>query len=531
MEREQWLAEIEKVEKERGTYRLGGGTADVEKQHKRGKLTARERVAKLFDPGTFHELQLWALALRTGFEETDERFAPADAVVIGYGKIDGRTVMTYAHDFTVLLGAQAIVQHSKVTWVIDTAVKMGVPYVGIVDCAGIRLQDMMGEPTMRPPMDGLGLHGTGSFMYSPPWASGAVPQIALMLGPQFAGSSYSPILKDFLFMRRGTSVMALCSPPAIKQVTGAEVTYEDIGGAMLHAEVSGTSDLVVESDEEAIEKCRKLLSFLPSNWREKPPVIDTGDDPNRRDGEILSLIPLDLSQGYDMHQVIWRLVDNGDFFEIKPLYAKNVIIGFARLNGQSVGIVANNPMIMGGAIDRNSSDKEARFIRFCDAFNIPLVFLADTVGYLPSAEQERLGLERHAAKVMYAICEATVPKITVYMRNCSGFGELAMGTNQMGVDLTLAWPIARIGRVEPDIAVEALYAKEIARAENPEQARGKRKEEFISKYDNIFHAGARQLVDDIIDPRDTRAILTKALDWFANKKEDRPWKKHGNIPL
>jgi acetyl-CoA carboxylase carboxyltransferase component len=487
-------------------------------------------VERFFDPGAFHELELWAQPIKTGYE-IDEKFAPADAAVIGYGEVDGRTVMVYAHDYTVHVGSQSAIQHAKVTKVMDTSAKMGVPYVGIVDCAGIRQQDSLGVGP-KAAIDGMGTQGTGCFMYSPSWVSGVVPQISIMLGPQFAGSSYSPILSDFLIMRRGADAhMALISPGVIKEVTGAEVTYEEIGGAKVHSEVSGTCDLVVDSDEEGLEKGKKLLSFLPSNWREKPPVVDTGDDPERRDEELLDLVPLDLSQEYDMYQLISRIVDNGDFFEIKPVYAKNAIIGFARLGGQSVGIVANNPMVMRGAIDVNSSDKMARFIRTCDAFNVPLIFLADTVGYLPSAEQERIGLERHAAKVMHAICEATVPKVTIYLRNSSGWGDLAMGTGQMGVDLVLAWPNAQVGRMDPEAAVNVIYAKEIDAATNPEEVRQRRIKEFVERYNNVYYAGARVLIQDIIDPRDTRPMLIKALGWFADKKEDRPWKKHGNIPL
>ena len=530
MTREKMLQLIQEIEQARQKYRLGGGPKEIEKQHQRDKLTARERVEKLFDPGTFHELDLWSFPMRTGFE-IDERFSPADAVVTGYGKVDGRTVLVYAHDYTVLTGTQATVQHAKVTKVIETAVKMGVPYVGIVDCAGIRLQDMMGEPGPRVPADGFGLHRTGSWMYSPPLASGAVPQIALMLGPQFAGSSYSPILKDFLIMRRGPAFMALVSPAVIKEVTGAEVTYEEIGGALVHAEVSGTCDLVVESDAEGIAQCRKLLSYLPSNWREKPPLIDLGDDPDRRAEELLELVPFDLAQGYDMRRLISLLIDKGDFFEVKQLYAPNVITGFARLGGQSVGIVANNPAVKGGALDLNASDKEARFIRFCDAFNIPLVFLADGIGFLPDLEQARMGVERHAAKVMYAICEATVPKITVQIRNWSVLGELAMGNEQMGVDLVVAWPQAQTGRVDPEAAADAIYAQEINSASNPEEIRQRKVEDFKKKYNSLYHAGARGLFNELIDPRETRPLLIKALSWFAGKNEDRPWRKHGNIPL
>lgn len=531
MDREKMLQLVEEVEQERARYRLGGGQAEIDKQHKRKKLTARERVDLFFDPGTFYELESWSLPLRTGFE-IDERFTPRDAVIIGYGKVHGRTVMVYAHDFTTLTGTQAVVQHSKVTKVMEGAAKMMVPYVGIVDCAGIRLQDMMGEPGPRPPIDGLGLHGAGSIMYSPPWSTGVVPQISIMLGPQFAGSSYSCILQDFLFMRKGPAFMSLISPMVVKELTGAEVTYEEIGGAMLHAEISGTCDLAVDSDEEGILKCRELLSFLPSNWKEKPPVVDTGDDPNRREDALLDVVPWDLSAAYDIRNVISLVVDNGHFFETKPDYAKNAVVGFSRLAGQTVGIVANQPLVMGGAIDMNSSDKKARFIRFCDAFNIPLVFLVDTIGYVPDVEQERAGLERHAAKVMYAICEATVPKITVYLRNCSGLGEFAMGTTQMGVDLVVAWPNAQIGRTDPEMAVDKIYAKEIKAAANPEEVRQKRIKEFDKKYNNPYYAGGRELFQDIVDPRETRPLLINALDWFAKKNEDtRPWRKHGNIPL
>ena len=524
------LDRIQEVEKERQRLRLGGGQGEIEKQHQKGKLTARERIEKLLDPGTFHELELWAKATRTGFD-VDERELPADAVAIGYGEVGGRPILVYAHDFTVSGGTQAAVQHSKVTKVMDTAVKMGIPYVGIVDSGGIRVQDLQGLSGWRAPIGGFGLGDSGSFMFSPPWASGVVPQIALMLGPNYAGSSYSPIMADFLIMRRGPAYMSLVSPSVMKEVTFVDVTQEEVGGALLHAEVSGINDLMVESDEEGIEVCRKLLGFFPLNNRQKPPVVKIGDPPERKNEALVDLIPVDPSQEYNMREVISEIVDSGDFFEIKPLYAKNVIIGFARLDGQTVGLVANDPMVMGGTIDRNSSDKEARFIRFCDAFNIPLVFLVDTLGYLPSEEQEQLGLERHAAKVMYAICEATVPKITLHLRNCSGWGELAMGTEQMGVDIVLALPTAKVGQMDPEAAVNVIYRKEIEAASNPEEVRQRRMKEFSEQYNNLFHAGARQLVHDIIDPRDTRATLITALGWLADKREDRPWKKHGNIPL
>ena len=523
------LNKIQALEKERQRLRLGGGPSEIEKQHKKGKLTARERVEKLLDPGTFYELELWAKGLRTGYD-IDERELAGDAVAIGYGQVEGRTVMVYAHDFTVAGGTQAAVQHSKVVQVMDTAVKMGVPYIGIVDSGAIRIQDFMGYAGWKAPMGGYGMGGSGSIMYSPPQASGVVPQVSLMLGPNYAGSCYSPILADFLIMRQGPSFMSLVSPSVIKEVTHAEVTQEEIGGAMLHAEVSGTCDLVVQSDEEGLEKCRRLLGYLPLNNRAALPVKKTGDDPFRKDESLLEMVSDDPNGEYDMRVLLARVADKDSFFEVKPLYAKSVIIGFARLDGQPVGIVANNPNVMHGAFDLNASDKAARFIRFCDAFNIPLVFFVDTVGFAPG--MENVGLARHAAMVPYAICEATVPKITVHVRNCSGAGEYMMGTAQMGANLVLAWPTAHVGEVDAEAAADEIFRNELGAADK--ELRLKKVKEIQEKYNNIFNAGARQLVQDIIDPRDTRAILNKALGWFAGKKDDKPWdkrKKHGNMPL
>ncbi len=518
MERDNMLEMLEDIERQRSIYQMGGGAKAIEKQHQRGKLTARERINLLFDPGTFQELNLWALPFRTGFD-IDEKFSPADAVITGYGKVDGRTVMAYAHDFTVLTGGQSGGQHAKIVRVIDTAVKMGIPYVGMVDSSGVRLHDGMGEPGVKPPADGIGLHGTGSFMWSPPYASGVVPQVALMLGPMFAGSSYSPIMKDFLVMNNNTSSACLASPPAIKAVTGQSVTMDELGGPKVHSEISGICDKVVNSDEESIAYCKKLLSYWPSNWRDKPPVVDMGDSPYRRDERLLDIVPFDQTQGYEMRELIAMLVDCGDFLESKEVYAPSIITCFARIGGQSVGIIANNPAVNGGALDMDTSDKEARFIRFCDAFNIPLVFLADTIGFLSNAEKQTLGLERHAAKVMYAISEATVPKITINIRNCSNYGDLAMGNEQLGVDVVFAWPYAQLGKIDN---LDQFYAQE----KDPSKIKV-----TLEKYNNIYNAGARLLFSDIIDPRNTRGTIFNALTWLENKKEDRPWKKHGNIPL
>ncbi len=521
MEKQNVRQLLKEIEEKRKIYQLGGGSGAVAKQHKKGKLTARERLNLLFDEGTFQELNLWALPFRTGYE-IDEKFSPGDAVVTGYGQVDGRTVMAYAHDFTVLTGTQSTGQHAKINRIMEGAVKAGVPYVGIADSAGVRLQDGMGQPGVRPPSDGIGLHGSGSYMYSPPQASGVVPQIAVMLGPQFAGSSYSPILKDFLIMREETSYACLASPPVIKTVSGIDVSIEELGGAMVHAKITGTCDKVVQSDEEGMLFCRKLLNYWPSNWRENPPVIDLDDSPYRREEKLLDIVPFDLTQGYEMRDLITMLVDRGEFTETKEFYAPSIITGFARIGGQSVGIIANNPTVHLGRLDMDTSDKEARFIRFCDAFNIPLVFLADTIGFLPDTQKQALGLERHAAKPAYALCEATVPKITVYIRNCSNWGELVMGTEQMGVDLVVAWPNAQIGRVEAENASKQFYVQEMGEKEL---------EAVLTRYNDIYYAGSRNLFNDIIDPRETRATIYRALTWLKKKSEKRPWKKHDNMPL
>ena len=518
MDRENMLKLLDDIEQQRNIYQMGGGAKAIENQHKKGKLTSRERVNLLFDPGTFQELNLWATPFKTGFD-VDEKFSPADAIITGYGKVNGRTVMTYAHDFTVLTGSQSGGQHAKMVRVIEAAVKMGIPYVGIVDSSGVRLQDGMGEPGVKPPSDGIGLQGSGSFMWSPPYASGVVPQVALMLGPMFAGSSYSPIMCDFLVMNETTSSACLASPPAIKAVTGQNVTMAELGSAKVHSEITGICDKVAKSDEEAIDYCKSLLSYWPSNWREKPAVVDIGDSPDRKESELLDIVPFELSNGYDMRRIITLIVDGGICVESKEVYAPGIITCFARIGGYSVGIVANNTALNNGAMDMDTSDKEARFIRFCDAFNIPLVFLADTVGYSSNVDKQEMGLERHAAKVMYAICEATVPKITIYIRNCSNYGELAMGTEQMGVDVAFAWPMAQIGNINN---FDQFYTKGIDL---------KKMKDVIGNYNNIFHAGARLMFSDIIDPRNTRSTIFKALNWLDNKTEARPSKKHNNIPL
>ena len=524
---------IQQLEEQRKRLQPGGDEAAIEKQHGRGKLTAWERIGKLFDPGTFQEIGIWTQPMKTGFD-IDDRELPRDAVIIGCGKVRGRDVYAYAHDFTVLAGTQSTIQNSKVARAMEQAMEEGIPLVGIVDSGAIRIHDLFGRSGFKVPVRGSPVGGGGGFMYYPPLMSGVVPHISLMLGPCYAGSAYSPIMADFVIMRRNIAFMSVASPPILKAVTFVDVTEEEIGGALLHSEVTGSNDLLVDSDEEAIDNCRELLSFLPSNWREKPPVVDTGDDPKRTDERLLDIVPTDVSKAYDMHEVISSIIDKGHFFELQALYAPNMIIGFARLAGQTVGIVANNPAVGDGCVDVNSSDKEARFIRFCDCFNIPLIFLVDTPGFLPSLEQEqsRDGLERNAAKPVFAICESTVPKITVYVRRCYGAGRLVMGTERMGCDAVYAWPTADV-RIEGfERAADALYKAEIEAAENPEELRRELMANIHDKYATPYHLGGIQGADDIIDPRETRPILVNTLSRLSRKLEAaRPWRKHSLIPL
>ena len=530
---------IKQLEKERKRLQPGGDKAAVEKQHSRGKLTAWERIEKLYDPGTFHEIGIWTQPMKTGFD-IDERELPRDAVIVGYGEVNGRMVYSYAHDFTVLAGTQSTIQNSKVARSMEQAMEEGIPLVGMVDSGAIRIHDLFGRSGFKVPVRGSPVGGGGGFMYYPPLMSGVVPHISLMLGPCYAGSAYSPIMADFVIMRRNIAFMSVASPPILKAVTFVDVTEEEIGGALLHSEVTGSNDILVDSDEEAIENCKELLSFLPSNWQEKPPVVDTGDDPKRTDDRLLAIVPTDASQPYNMHEVIASIVDNGHFFELQALYAPNMLIGFARLAGKTVGIVANNPAALDGCVDLFSADKQARFIRFCDCYNIPLVFLVDTPGFMPNFDQEqhRDGLERNAAKPVFAICESTVPKITVYVRRCYGAGRLIMGTERMGCDAIYAWPTADIRVERYERAADALYKADIETAKEVDKLRQELMQSIHDTYATPYHLGGIQGTDDIIDPRETRPVLINTLNRLAYKAEPncrlgpaQPWRKHSLIPL
>lgn len=501
----------------------GGGEREIEKQHKRGKLTARERINKLFDPDTFQELELWAKPMLTGFPDLDRKEFPADGVCTGYGEVNKRPVCVIAQDFTVMGGTMGPVHGQKFIDTMQKALTQRIPCIHMIDSGGMRFQSYVTSHFRD---------SYPSIFYWHSVSSGVIPQIALMMGPCLVGAAYAPILTDLVIMVRGTSYMYIAGPPIIFEATGVKTTDLELGGAEMHAEISGCCDLIAEDDEDCLQKCKELLSFLPQNCLEKPPFVETGDAPNRREEKLLDMVPVESKQTYDMHKVIELIIDNGKFFELKPDYAKNMITGFARLGGYSVGIVANNPDYLAGSIDINASDKEARFVRFCDCFNIPLIFLVDTSGYLPGIEQEQGGIIRHGAKVLHAVAEATVPKITVYIKR--GFAGANPGMNGagMGSDLLLAWPTAEIALIRPEAVVAAAYRREIETAENPEEVRVRRLEEYKAKFDeHPYHAAGIRWIQDIIDPRDTRPVLIRALKVFSSKKVERPWRKHGNIPM
>jgi len=528
------LDKIREIEDRRTHLFGGGGTKEVDRQHRLGKLTARERLAKLFDDGTFQEIDLWIRPIKTGFD-IDQRDLPGDAVITGFGKIHSRPIYAYIHDFTVVGGTMSSGQDHKVTRLMEMATEARLPYIGIVDSGGVRIHDLFGRPAFRPIQAGrLGIGGTTGIFAAPSIASGVIPQITVMLGPCYAGSAYSPTLADFLIMRKEISFMSVASPQLLKTVTYTDVTQDEIGGGELHATMTGTADYLTETDEEAIDFCRELVTYLPLNNKQSPPVVDTGDDPNRREDNLLKIVPADLSHPYDMHEVIHHVVDNSQFLELQGLFAKSIIIGFARLDGQTVGIVANNSAEDNGILNIGTCDKEARFIRFCDCFNIPLVFLVDTPGFLSSIEEERSkdGLIRTAARPVFAICEASVPMIVVYIGKCFGPARLIMGTPRMGVDMVYSWPSAQVARMDPEEVVNIIYKEEISSSKEPDAVRKQRLDELLKNYIVYpYHAAEQLMVNEIIDPRDTRPVIIRTLKSLANKEPSpRPWRKHSLIP-
>ena len=512
-------SELERLESLEKRAETGGGQKAIERHHQRGKLTARERLSLLFDPGSFVEINKLAESQSADFG-MQEKKVPGDGVVTGYGTIEKRPVFAYAQDVTVLGGSVGTIHGQKICRIMDEAIKVKAPLVALNDSGGGRLHEGF-----------FASKGVAGMFYRNTAASGLIPQITGMMGSSAGVAVYSPALTDFIVMVRGRSHMVITGPAIIKEVTGEEISLEELGGAKVHSEITGQAHFVAESDEECIEIIKQLLSYLPSNNEEPPPYIKSDDAPDRIDDALEKIVPADFKKSYDMHQVVTRVVDSGEFFEILPRYATNLIIGFARLDGSTVGIVANQPRVKAGCLDVNASDKAARFIRFCDAFNIPLINFVDVPGYFPGVAQEHAGIIRHGAKMLYAYSEATVPKITLALRKEYGGAVMGMCCVGMGVDLMLAWPIAQLVVLDTTAAVNLIFRKEIQAAEDPDAFRQQKISEYDYKYSNPYHAASNMLVDSVIKPRETRPQLIKALKMLRNKKRPEPNKRHGNIPL
>jgi acetyl-CoA carboxylase carboxyltransferase component len=514
---------INKLREAKEQALLGGGKEKIEKEHKKGKLTARERINALLDPDTFVEFNM-LVKHKVG--------APGDGIVLGHGKIDGREVCIFAHDATVFGGSQGYIHGRKLYKAHELAVEMGVPLIGLNDSPGARVvsPELAGGDDPYRASDEK--HG-GTVFFVNTRCSGAVPQISAILGSCTGGSVYSPALTDFIFMVDGLSHMCITGPRVIKSVTGEEISLEELGGARVHCQLTGVADFRVDSEKQCMEGIRRLLSFLPSNWRESPPWRDTGDSPNRIASSLNNVIPAQATKSYDMHIIIKEIVDNGDFMEVKREFAGEIIVGFARLNGNSVGIVANQPIVRAGCMSVDSSDKQARFIRFCDAFNIPIVLLVDTPGYLPGKDQEYAGIIRHGAKVLYALSESTVPKLAVLIRKVYGGAALGMGILPgLYTDLIFAWPVAEIGAMGAEQAVNLFYTDQIKSMADSREFVASKVKEYKELYtDTLALASQVTYIQDIIEPKDTRKCLIKSMELIRNKKKDAFPKRHGNIPL
>ncbi|MDK2820312.1 MAG: methylmalonyl-CoA decarboxylase subunit alpha [Clostridia bacterium] len=509
---------IEQLKEKSAKIELGGGPKRIEKQHQKGKMTARERIAALLDEGSFTELDKFVKHRCTNFgmEKVD---APAEGVVTGYGTINGQLVYVYAQDFTVVGGSLGEMHAKKICKVQDLALKMGVPCIGLNDSGGARIQEAVDA-----------LSGYGQIFFRNTISSGVIPQISVIMGPCAGGAVYSPAITDFVFMVQGAE-MYITGPQVIKAVTGEQITGEALGGAMAHNQISGNAHFMASNEEECLEQVKKLISFLPSNNLEAPPEVDTGDDPGRIEEKLNSIVPDAANRAYDMKEVIAAIVDNGDFLENQAHYAPNIITCFARVGGRSVGIIANQPRVLGGSLDINASDKAARFIRFCDAFNIPLVNLVDVPGYMPGRNQEHGGIIRHGAKLLYAYSEATVPKITIVVRKAYGGSYLAMCSRDLGADYVIAWPTAEIAVMGAEGAANIIFRKEIESAADPQAKRAEKIAEYKERFANPYVAAERGFVDMVIEPSETRPRLYNALQSLSSKRESRPAKRHGNIPL
>ena len=499
--------------------RMGGGEARIKAQHDKGRLTARERLDLLLDPGSFRELDPFVVHRTTNFGLDKNKFM-SDSVVTGWGTIDGRLIYVFSQDFTVLGGSLGEVHAEKIVKLMDMAMKNGAPVIGLNDSGGARIQEGV-----------VSLAGYSDIFLRNVMASGVVPQISAIMGPCAGGAVYSPALTDFIFMVRDSSYMFVTGPEVVKAVTNEVVSFEDLGGASVHSETSGVCHVAADSEADTLFLIRKLMGYLPQNNMEDPPFLETGDDPLRRETALDDLIPADPSKPYDIKDVIQLVMDNGEFFEVHASYAMNVVVGFSRLGGHVVGIIANQPAVLAGVLDIEASEKAARFIRFCDSFNIPIVTFEDVPGFLPGTVQEHGGIIRSGAKLLYAYSEATVPKLTVITRKAYGGAYCVMSSKHLRGDVNLAWPTAEIAVMGPDGAVNIIFRKELAKADDPVAKKAELVEEYRNQFANPYVAAGRGYIDGVIEPRETRPRLINALEMLSNKRDSNPPKKHGNMPL
>jgi len=510
---------LRELEAKREQARLGGGKERIDVQHARGKLTARERVEILLDKGSFEEFDMFVAHRSRDFGLDKQKFL-GDGVITGAGTINGRQVFIFSQDFTVFGGSLSEAHAEKICKIYDMALKVGSPIIGLNDSGGARIQEGV-----------VSLGGYADIFLRNTLASGVIPQISLILGPCAGGAVYSPAITDFIVMVKGISHMFVTGPNVVKTVTHEDVSFEDLGGAMTHAGKSGVAHYAAENEVEAFHYVRELLGYIPSNNMEDPPFAETTDPVDRQDESLNAIVPLAPNKPYDIKEVIHQVVDNGRLLEIHAEYASNIVVGFARLGGRSVGLVANQPAVLAGVLDIGSSLKAARFIRFCDAFNIPIITFEDVPGFLPGTDQEHGGIIKHGAKLLYAYCEATVPKITVITRKAYGGAYDVMNSKHVRGDMNYAWPTAEIAVMGPKGAVEIIFKKEIESAENKEKAIAQKVAEFTEKFANPYIAAERGYVDDVIEPKTTRPRLIRALRMLENKRDSNPPKKHGNIPL
>jgi len=510
---------VEELREKRRQAELGGGEDRIESQHEKGKMTARERIDFLVDEGTFYEVDPFVEHRSTNFGMEEKRY-PGDAVVTGYGEVDGRKVFLFAHDFTVLGGSVGEVVADKICKVMDKAIENGVPVIGLNDSGGARIQEGVDS-----------LVGFAKIFERNTKASGLIPQISAIMGPCAGGATYSPALTDFTFMVQDTSHMFITGPNVIETVTGEQVSKEELGGASSHSTKSGVAHFSYPSEEEVLENIRRLLSYLPANNMEDPPQVQPWDEPDREVPEVMDIVPLTPRKPYDMSQVVGRIVDEESLFEVHGNWARNVITGFARMDGQSVGVVANQPRVSAGTLDIDAAEKAARFVRFCDSFNIPILTFVDVPGFMPGTDQEHNGIIRRGAKLIYAYAEATVPLLSVVVRKAYGGAYIVMSSKFLGSDVNYAWPGSEMAVLGPRGAVNILYRNEIANADDPDAKRQELMDDFREEFAHPYGPAKRGYLDDVIEPKDTRKRLIDDLDLLQRKREESPPKDHGNIPL